>query len=175
MSKRSPGFHRRPSVEQLRRVLSYNAITGDLFWLETTSSRVKPGDRAGGVNKSTGYIGVKIFGKVWRAHRVAWAIQTGSWPTSEIDHINGEKADNRFTNLRAATRSQNCSNTKTYKNNKSGFKGVHQRSNGRWRATVYCAKRRYDLGHFNTAAEAHAAYCASSRELHGEFAGREVL
>jgi hypothetical protein len=97
---------------------------------------------------------------------------TGRWPYGELDHINGEKADNRFANLREATHSQNCHNIRRRpKTNTTGFKGVTYFARCRtFRAKIHVDGRYLSLGYFATAEEAHAAYCAAATEHFGEFA-----
>lgn len=168
MSKRAPQFKRRPQD-----VLRYNAETGDLFWRVPRGTQ-RAGSKAGSLNKSTGYVQVKIYGQLHMAHRVAWEIYYGQPPQQEIDHVNGNRSDNRLTNLRQANRSQNCCNTAVYKNNSCGLKGVHRRPSGRWRATIYFNRQRKHLGHFDTKEAAHKAYLAAAKSLHGEFSrGKE--
>jgi hypothetical protein len=88
----------------------------------------------------------------------------------EVDHINGNKLDNRKINLRLVTRQQNALNLSLAKNNKSGFKGVSWcNSSRKWKATIAYARQRYHLGFFNTPEAAYAAYRMASKRLHGEF------
>jgi hypothetical protein len=88
----------------------------------------------------------------------------------EVDHINGDKLDNRKINLRLVTRQQNALNLSLAKNNKSGFKGVSWcNSSRKWKATIAYKRQRYHLGFFNTPEEAYATYCEASERLHGEF------
>lgn len=87
------------------------------------------------------------------------------------DHKNGNTLDNQRHNLRIATRSQNKQNSKKYRNNKSGFKGVsfHRRI-GKWMAAIQVNGKPHYLGYHPTPEAAHAAYCAAAKELHGDFA-----
>jgi hypothetical protein len=101
-------------------------------------------------------------------HRLAWFGVTGQWPAYQIDHINGDKTDNRWANLRAATPSQNKENIhRPQANNKSGFLGVtwHKRDR-RWRATLRVQGRAKHLGYFDTPEAAHCAYLGAKRVLH---------
>lgn len=91
----------------------------------------------------------------------------------EIDHINGNALDNRRENLRIATRSQNAMNTRMYANNKTGFRGV-RRTKNKYEASITSDGKRYPLGFFDTAEEAHEAYKAKAKELHGEFATNDT-
>jgi hypothetical protein len=89
----------------------------------------------------------------------------------QIDHIHGETLDNRKSQLRLATSSQNSHNKGVQANNKSGFKGVTwEKARRKWRAKIKLHNKRIDLGYFDTAEAAHAAYCEAAHRLHGEFA-----
>jgi hypothetical protein len=93
----------------------------------------------------------------------------GRWPAEQIDHVNGVKGDNRIANLREATPTQNVANTLARRNNKCGKKGVVL-ARGKWQAQIYPNGRQIKLGSFNSAEEAHAAYCSAARIYFGEFA-----
>lgn len=94
----------------------------------------------------------------------------------EIDHINGDTLDNRRSNLRFVTRSQNCANQKIRSTNKSGFKGVNwkkpgkRQPTGRWVSRISVGMKRIQLGYFSTAEEAARAYDAAAQHYFGEFA-----
>ena len=105
-------------------------------------------------------------------NRVAWLLMTGEWPEYEIDHINRDKSDNRWVNLRAVTHAQNARNGPIPRHNKSGFRGVHFASHAkRWRAQIHVGNKTHSLGYFATAEEARAARDQAATHLHGEFAG----
>jgi len=88
-----------------------------------------------------------------------------------VDHINGDKLDNRKCNLRICTQAQNCCNSKKQKNNTSGYKGVcWHTTRKKWFSSIKYNKKNISLGYFNTPEEAYAAYCKAAKELHGEFA-----
>jgi hypothetical protein len=125
---------------------------------------------AGGV-KALGYVAIGIGGHRYLAHRLAWLYMTGGWPRRRIDHRNGTPSDNRWTNLREATGSQNISNAKRHKDSSSGLKGATWESwSGKWRSTIRSNGKTYHLGRFRTPEEAHAAYCEAAIRLNGEFA-----
>ena len=141
---------------------SYDAATG-------TFSR---GGRTIGKPAKNGYVYIRFDGHSRLAHRVAWFLSHGRWPTADLDHINGDRSDNRLCNLREATRSQNLANRKPC--NKTGFKGVlvHPNAHRVKRYGAQCVKDGiyHFRGWFHTAEEASEAYKALSTELHGEFA-----
>jgi hypothetical protein len=98
----------------------------------------------------------------------------------DTDHINGNGFDNRKSNLRIVTRSQNCINRPTLKNNKSGFKGVYLDNRNRrkykiWQAIIQINKKRIELGHFTTKEEAAKAYNEAAKKYHGEFIYRNTI
>lgn len=156
-------------LSDIRSYLSYDPDSGDFVWLKPTSnmSRYRAGDRAGCVGPD-GYCSIRYFGKRYQAHRLAWFIVHGLWPDL-IDHINGEKADNRIANLRLATKSQNAGNMRA---RSSLGKGV-RRAGAKFMASVKCDGKNYYLGVYETPEEAHEAYCVAAREVFGEFARTE--
>jgi hypothetical protein len=133
---------------------------------------VKAGDVAGTL-RNDGYCRIKIKGRHYRSHHLAWFYMTGKWCSAMIDHCDGNPSNNRWANLRRATASQNCANRRVHRNNKCGFKGVVWSHIGRWRATVYKNGRKHHLGSFATPEDAHAAYVTAARKLFGEFARAE--
>ena len=114
---------------------------------------------------------IKINGRMYMGHRLAWLFVNGGWPENHIDHINEIKNDNRISNLREATSSQNQRNRGAQKNNTSGFKGVSFfKRNGKWKSTICVNSNKKHLGYFDNPEEAHQAYCKASDKYHGEFA-----
>jgi hypothetical protein len=106
--------------QELHNLFDYNPETGNLVWKVFGARRRKPGDIAGCIAHSEkGRITVGIRGKLHRAHRIIWAMQTGEWPTNQIDHINENPSDNRWCNLRLATKSENMRNITLHKSNTS--------------------------------------------------------
>jgi hypothetical protein len=156
--------------ERLKAVLSYDPETGAFIRLVSTCSRTRAGTVAGS-RKLNGYLSILIDGKRFYLHRLAWLYMTGGWPNGDIDNINMDRRDNRWCNLREATRSQNKANAPANRRNKSGFKGVHfDTSRGKWLAQIVVAGRHYHLGRFEKAEEAHTAYSEATRRLNGEYA-----
>jgi hypothetical protein len=155
--------------EEVRRSLRYEADTGTFFWRIDTRNTAA-GDIAGS-RQSRGYWHIKINRRLYMAHRLAWLYVTGEWPIGHIDHINGNRSDNRFVNLRVATNSENARNARMHINNACGYKGVHYKKRlNKFVAQINVGGRVYHLGVFQTAAEAHAAYWKAAKELFGEFA-----
>lgn len=153
-------------VDRLNEVLSYNAVTGEFLWKISPRNRTLPGDKAGHMNDQ-GYMLCTIDQKKIRLHRAAWAMHYGEIPSGHLDHINGIRSDNRISNLRLATQSQNMQNTATRKDNKHRVKGVHKRKdNGRFSAHIAVdGKSRY-LGCFGSLEEAQNARLQAEIDLH---------
>ena len=127
------------------------------------------GERAGWVN-GNGYRYIEIDGVDYRENRLAWLSVTGDWPFCQIDHRDTDRSNNSFANLRLATCSQNKANSRRYRNNRSGYKGVYwHKRNERWCAQVTIDRRQRFLGHYETAEEAHAAYLRAAGEGFGEY------
>lgn len=160
-----------PPVEMLREVLSYNPEAGELRWRQTVSTRAQAGSVAG-CTYSNGYRTVAVHGRRCKVHRVAWLLAYGEDPGElQIDHINGDKLDNRLCNLRLADSSQNNCNVASRRGTISGYKGVRWVGGSRhWRAEIQVRGTPYRLGRFDTAEDAYAAYVAAAVRLHGEFA-----
>jgi hypothetical protein len=153
----------------LKKLLTYLPETGEFFWCQNIGS-AQQGKKAGTLNK-TGYIHIQIYGRRYGAHRLAWLYMTGEWPKRQIDHRNRHRNDNRWSNLRKATKSQNCANTVKYKNNTSGFRGVSWHSRDMtWVAYIYENRCRHVLGSFKTKEDAACAYDEAARRIFGEYA-----
>jgi hypothetical protein len=134
-----------------------------------------PAGKRAGSPDANGYLIVNVDGQLYKLHRLIWLWMTGKIPPDEIDHRNRDVLDNRFTNLRCATRSENNHNRSKNKNNRSGFKGVSYSAmikNRPWRATISANGKFVHLGRFATKAEASRAYNSAAHRMHGEFARR---
>ncbi|MCB1379114.1 MAG: HNH endonuclease [Alphaproteobacteria bacterium] len=131
------------------------------------------GREAGCVDRSNGYRRINCDGRLYYAHRVAWLMMTESWPVELVDHIDRNRLNCAWANLRAATRFQNNKNMSRPSTNRSGHKGVHFcRCTGRWRAEIIADGKKHRLGRFDTIEAAAAAYDRAALCLHGEFAAR---
>jgi hypothetical protein len=160
----------RQAVLLVRNALLYDQETGVFTWLVATSNRVRVGNVAGCVSRD-GYRYVGIGGRQYPEHRLAWLCVTGEWPRDWVDHVNGIKTDNRWSNLRGATRAQNRRNSRRRRSGKSGYKGVSwHRSARKWQARIAVNHEEIFLGHFSSPEAAHNAYCKAAIQYHGEFA-----
>lgn len=159
-------------VERVKQLLDYAPETGVFTWRQTVAQHVKAGAVAGGVDRMNGYQRITLDGICFRAHRVAWVFISGAWPVNLIDHINGDKADNRACNLRPATHSQNSQNMRKRSKKKVSLKGVtpHLRKRGGYVAQINVGGKQRKLGVFSTAEEAYAAYKAAAEKNFGAFA-----
>lgn len=153
-----------PSPELLCKLLRYDGCSGKLFWRSRTndmfssnglmaSQRCRAWNTrycnrpAFDSNDQFGYKRGQVMGKFLRAHRVIWAMETGAWPSDQIDHINGDRADNRMFNLRDVNISENGRNRAISSANTSGVCGVIWNKGGsRWVAHIHSGGRRLYLG-----------------------------
>ena len=150
---------------RLRALLNYDAATGVFRWLVAPNRRIKPGSVAGCLD-TKGYRYIICDGRRYLEGRLAWFYTTGAWPKDQIDHIDGNKSNNRFANLREATQSQNMQNQRrAMRSNKIGVLGVSL-DRGKFRAQIWFDGKQKFLGYFATAEAAHAAYLAAKRKFH---------
>lgn len=152
--------------ERLKRLLKYDPESGLFTWNESRG-RVKRGTVAGSTS-SKGYTVIGLGGKTYKAHRLAWLYMTGAWPLEQIDHRDGQKANNKWNNLREATHAQNSCNRSPY--NKTGFKGVIPGPNGKYFGKTSYKGEKCHSGAFDTPEEASEWVTAARTRLHGEFA-----
>jgi len=152
--------------EILREMFSYCEKTGLFTWKIKPSKAVKIGDIAGCVEKRIGYNTIGIKGKVYKSHRLIWLYIYGEWPYGQIDHINGNKSDNRICNLRDVSQNGNAQNIKKPNaRNKSGYLGVIRFQN-KWRASITINSKTKWIGDYECPEEAHQAYLAEKRKIH---------
>lgn len=159
-----------PSVDRLKELLHYCPDTGSITWAKRRFG-VKVGSEAGTEHK--GYRRIKIDGKLLLSHRVAFAIFHSKWPEEEIDHINRIRSDNRISNLRPASRSNNMVN-RLYPVGESGVTGVAKHKCG-WQASIRIKRKSVHLGLFKTIEEAAIARYAAELIAYGEFSPKEIL
>jgi hypothetical protein len=154
----------------LKELLDYNPKTGLFHWI-VARPKVKVGAIAGSFRHRKGYVIIEIYSQGYAAHRLAWFYMTSNWPIDQIDHINGNRSDNRFENLREANASQNRWNRKGA--NKTGFKGVRKHPWLKYKpyeAQIQINGKVTSLGCFPTAEEAHEEYKKAAIKYHGDFA-----
>lgn len=151
---------------RLKELVSYDPETG-YFTNLINRGCAKAGARTE-LNTPDGYLIASVDGKTYRCHRLAWLYMTGEWPRGEIDHIDGRRWNNSFSNLRDVSKSGNMQNLKkAKKHNKLGILGVSIKK-GRYIAQIQVNKKGIHLGSFDTAEQASAAYIKAKRELHIE-------
>lgn len=154
------------TADRLRELLSYDAETGVFYRKIALCNSVKPGDIAGS-DDGEGYIRIRVDGVTHRAHRLAWLYVTGAWPAEEIDHINGNRGDNRIANLREATHAENGQNRAIPRNSRSKRHGVGwDKKAGKWRARIKSKGVEVTLGHFANIEDAVQARAKAKAELH---------
>ena len=141
--------------------LAYNEEEGVLTWIKSPSRKIKVGSKAGS-KYTKGYLGLGFKGRKYLLHRVIWFIYYGEQPPLVLDHMDGDRTNNRIANLREASVSDNTCN-KTCK----GYS--FNRKASKWEAYVNKDRRRTRLGYFSSEAEASAAYHETAKKLHGEF------
>lgn len=145
------------SVNDVNEMLIYTPETGDFVWRVSRGKAIK-GATAGSINNK-GYRMICIKGKSYQAHRLAWFIKHGIWPSHDIDHINRTKADNRISNLREATASTNMQNRLAQSNNTSGYRGVHwHKFTQKWEAQIKVEGKLKYIGRFDKKEDAYSAY-----------------
>ena len=154
--------------QELLAHLKYQPETGHWIRLQRAGSGLA-GSRADSLTKGSKYFQVRVFGKQFNAHRLAWFYMTGNWPTWQIDHVDGLRHNNKWSNLREATQQQNQGNQKKHRDNTGGFKGV-RKSGRKWVASIGKNYQNIYLGTFNTAEEAAAAYKKAAQVQYGVFA-----
>lgn len=156
------------SIASFSDVMEYNPETGIVTAKVRFSNR--PAGMPIGSNTSYGYLATSLFGKKVQIHRLAWFLYYGEWPAMDIDHINGIKKDNRISNLRLATISQNQFNKPIQKNNSSGVKGVYwNKRDNKYIASVQHQGRKHTAGRFDDLESAKSAVEELRIKLAGEF------
>lgn len=147
------------SLDRVNELLDYNPDTGVFMW--------KP-KVAGHHRKGSGYISIMIDGIEIKAHRLAWFVANGVWPSSVIDHRNGDASDNRLENLRDVSIKTNNQNQRDpHQKSSTKYLGVcWHKTRMKWQASIrHNGKHKY-LGLYETPEEAHAAYVSAKRLLH---------
>lgn len=158
------------TLQRLKELVSYDPETGIFTRKESSTNRVKTGSEVGWLDVSTGYVRIMLDRKTYRAHRLAWYYMTGD-DVQFIDHINRDRSDNRFSNLRPCTKSENGMNRCSQRNSTSGHVGVSfDKETGKWVAYIYAGNRQIKLGRFSEKEEAVRARLDAELSQHGKFA-----
>ena len=148
------------SVGEIQQSVTYNPENGQIHNIST-------GKLAGSRSSKSNYVSVHIRGIKMRGHVVAWIMENGEYPNECIDHINGIRSDNRISNLRSITHSENMKNKVRYKNNTTGVAGVYfDKDRGKYRARLGFGKNVIHVGRFDNLIEAKGAI-ALARKKHG--------
>lgn len=152
------------TASRLRELLHYETDTG-VFTRLVKSGTAKVGDVAGGLDDK-GYWRIRVDGKRYLAHRLAWLYMTGEWPTGEVDHERGETGDNRWKRLRDGSRSFNQQNQRRAPAGSATGQIGASPHRGKFQAQIRVDQKNRYLGVFDTPEAAHAAYVAAKRQLH---------
>ncbi len=160
-----------PAAKILRHYFSYSKKTGKLFWRSSDHTNAKIGRELGTPHYITGYLFMCFKKDIYQVHRIIYCWVTGEDPAEfEVEHKNRNRVDNRFSNLRLATHSQNNCNTPLRKDNTSGHKGVSwSKSCRRWHAYITINQRRKTLGFFTSLEDAANAVRNLRPKLHQKF------
>lgn len=150
--------------KELKEILRYEKNTGKLYWIARISKRMTIGKEAGTKSKR-GYVHIKIKGKVYFAHRLAWLYEKGFYPKHQIDHINHDGYDNRWDNLREATNTENSRNRRISERNKSGLVGVSWNTRERrWIVQIGIGGKRKMIGGYKCLLDAAACRIKANKE-----------
>jgi hypothetical protein len=161
--------------QELKHWLWYDKESGLFRWRHGRGMCLKPWTLAGTVTRQ-GYIEIHLGGRIYKAHRLAWLYMTGEQPSKEVDHINRDKSDNRWVNLRLATREENQWNASLRSDSTCGVSGVtFHKASGKWKTQCRANGKRHFLGAYKTKEEAAEAVLRFRAEHHGEFAAIRAL
>ena len=176
------------TYENAHKLMSYDEDSGRLTWRSRPLEMFKSlkaaktwnaryaGEDAGTISghksgKYTQYINITVRPNRYKAHRIIWLMQTGEWPRGHIDHIDGNGLNNKWSNLRDTTISQNSMNQKVRSDSTSGIKGVsYDKSRDVWYAYIDVDGKRKHLGRHETLEEAAAVRKMAEIKYHGEYA-----
>lgn len=155
------------SREELQKILWYCPETGNFNW-KHKRGKFPAGSNAGSNPKhNRGYVKININGVLYYAHRLAWLYLHGEIPQSDIDHINGDRSDNRANNLRIASRSENMQNTVKHADSTNPRIGVYYNKRAKkWIAKICVFGKQHNLGYFKDIESAGAAYDSAKQKMH---------
>lgn len=163
----------RITLARLKELLAYDPDRGLFFWLVSRGGVVA--GMPAGYATDDGYVCVRVEGRIYRAHILAWFYKTGEWPTRQVDHIDTKRDNNRWDNLRLASNGENGANKPKLSTNTTGFKGVtYDGKRGKYRAQVQKDGKKKHVGYFDCPTAAALAHDNVAAKLHGEFARLNV-
>jgi hypothetical protein len=149
----------KPIPEEIKDYISYDPETGVCVWKKTTNQSIRVGDIVGGT-QTNGYRVVRFRKELYKLHRVIWFLYHGEQPgDKEVDHINGDRSDNRISNLRLVTNQEN-------QHNRTVLGITRRKETGKWEAQIYIGGSRKHLGYFDCPLLAGLAYHDAKRQLH---------
>lgn len=157
MTKKYNGYDL--SKEEAEKILDYNPETGVFIYKISTNNRNKKGGIAG--SKNSGYLTIMYKGKNYSLHRIVFLLEDGKFPDEQIDHINGNRGDNRRSNLRKVTHQQNCWNKKSI--------GACRHKKGKYVSYVDHDGKRIHLGYFKTREQAMSVSLEKKKYLREEY------
>lgn len=158
------------TAEFIRSIVHYDPDTGIFTRIKKMRADDVIGKVLGTITKN-GYIHICIKNRLYLAQRLAWFYMTREWPVALVDHKDTDKTNNRWKNLRAATKTENGQNSRKSRRNPAGLKGAQWfKRTQQWRSRIVVNGRELSLGYFATAEEAHAAYKEAAQKHFGEFA-----
>ncbi len=157
------------TAERVRYLFNYEPSTGRLIRRVNAGYRARKGSIAGGMSRH-GYRIVRVDGIVFMAHRIVWMHVHGEWPAKTLDHINGDRSDNRLENLRLADQYENGYNRKVSRRSSTGVLGVYwENTRLKFSASINFRGKTYNLGRYSYLKEAVAARKQAEQRLYGEF------
>ena len=158
------------TASRLRALFKYQKRTGAWKRLVSTSYRSLAGETTFGCLNANGYRQLAIDGKVYLCHRLAFLYVAGEWPAEHVDHIDTDRSNNKWRNLRQATVKQNNQNQGLRRNNTSGLKGAYfNKARGTWFSSITVNSKVKHLGTFQSREHAAKAYRRAAKEYHKEF------
>lgn len=150
-------------------ILSYCPLSGDLRWKHRNANHfsckrsmkiwnTRFAGKIAGTPHSQGYVSIMIKGIPRLAHRIAWLLENKEFPAEELDHIDGNRANNKISNLRSVTRKENCKNLRKSSSNTSGINGVSWAAHAKkWVARIQVDYKYIHLGYFSAKIDAFTA------------------
>lgn len=159
--------------ETAKRLFDYDPLTGFVYWKIGNGRSVNAGDRAGALDRSSGYRTIGYRGRQYREHRIIWLLVYGVWPPMDIDHINRDRSCNRVDNLRLATPAENSRNRTVSSVSRSGVPGVYwSAEHKKWKSQITVGGKRKFLGLHSSLDKARQVRVAAEAELFGSFSPR---